>query len=209
MNIIKLDANTNLTGYRVMDLDEFKSCVSLAGVFTRIISVEDAQQKFFEQLVDHCMKSSVWEDFVSHFSDLEIRRGEVFDTLREYIEYPESIEAYSEDCFIELDTINRGLYYIEDHTPDYSAELDKVLPGLIDSITELVNEWKAEAEQELKEQAELEEKKQSIIRSYKAQYNAATTSTAQSKVVDECKIILKQTCGITQTKAEVVYMLTH
>lgn len=209
MNIIKLDANTNLNGYRVIDLDEFKSCVSLAGVFTRVISLEDAQQKFFEQLVDHCMKSSIWEEFVSHFSDLEIRRGEVFDTLREYIEYPDSVEAYSEDCYVELDTATRGLYYIEDHTPDYSAELDQVLPGLIKSITELVNAWKAEAEQELKEQAELEEKKQSIIRHYKAQYSVATTSTAQSKVVDECKIILKQTCGINQTKAEVLYTLTH
>lgn len=209
MNVIKLDPNTKLSGYQVLDLEEFKSCVSLAGTFTRIVSEEDAQQKFFEQLVDRFMEESIWEDFISYFDDLEVRRGAVSDTLQEYIEYPESVKAYSEDCYLELDTATRGLYYIDDHTPDYKIELEEVLPKLTKSITELVNNWRAEAEEKEQEQVRLEAKKQLIIASYKRQYAAATTASMQSKIVDECKIVLKQSCDITQTKAEVLYALTH
>ena len=209
MNVIKLDPNTNLVGYQVLDLEEFKSHVSLAGTFTRIVSEEDAQQKFYKQLVGCFMKESIWEDFISYFDAIEVRRGDVFDTLQEYIEYPESVKAYSEDCYLELDTATRGLYYIDDHTPDYKIELEEVLPKLTKSITELVNSWRAEAEEEEQEQARLEAEKQLIIDSYKKQYKAATTATMQGKIVDECKIVLKQSCGITQTKAEVLYTLTH
>lgn len=209
MNVIKLDSNTKLNGYRVLDLEEFKSYVSLAGVFTRTISEEVVQQKFFEQLVDRFMKEPIWEEFVSYFDDQEIRRGGVFDTLREYIDYPESVKAYFEDCYLELDTATCGLYYIDDHTPDYKIELEEALSKLIKSITEQVNSWKAEAEEKEQERVKLEAKKQLIIDSYKKQYKVATTSSMQGKIVDECRIVLKQSCGITQTKAEVLYTLTH
>lgn len=222
MKVIEIkELKTVPASIQATSFEEFESVISIAGHYAKTIDEEEIVEHFstglfnylYDRLVDTFeddFKNSDDEDVLSDAEDL------LADTLDEIVgdaDIPDDLAAYTNDVYIELDSICKSLCYIKDNTPDFSSTYEAYYAEHINVIKQKLSDalkaHQAELEENTRQQAIIENQKSKLFTEARVKYQEAVTVTERNRIVNELRVELGQRYNEKMTKDEVIFKLTR